>query len=86
MNTFLLRKTGPLLALATATLLGACGGSDYNDEQAAAEERRVPASANASTASWTQFVGDQGASDTLAPLDLSGAEPPVSETEEARVI
>ncbi|MCY7315393.1 MAG: hypothetical protein LH480_07150 [Rubrivivax sp.] len=81
----LLASAAPL-ALALTALLGACSNNDYDDDQIADQERRGPASATGATGAWTAFAAAQAPSDSLEPLDLTGVEPPLSETEEGRAI
>lgn len=63
------------------TLLGACGGS-HDDPLPPAAGNTVPASALASPAAFTSYVGMLPANDEAEPLDLDGVMPPVSDTDE----
>jgi hypothetical protein len=74
-----------LLALAGAAALAACGDSPQPD-LAAPAGNTVPASATASTAAWTAYTASLPASDTQEAVDVNGATPPTSETDEARPI
>lgn len=74
------------LALATATLLVACGGggSDDGKPAAAADPFEVPASAGQSNAGWVSYlVGlpDQPA-ENREPVSIDGFAPPTSDTDE----
>lgn len=69
------------LLSAALTLLGACGGS-HDEPLPPAAGNTVPASALASPAAFTGYVGGLAADDGAEPLDLDGVMPPVSDTDE----
>lgn len=75
-----------LLAAAAAAVatLAACGGSDDAPAQPPAATHEVPAAAMASTAALVDWGATLPASETLEPLDIATAMPPVSDTEEPR--
>lgn len=66
------------MTLAAAALLAACGGGGGP----VVDERLVPASATASPAAFTAFVGDLPASGVDSPLIVDGLLPPTSEVDE----
>jgi hypothetical protein len=63
------------------TLLSACGGS-HDAPPPAASGNSVPASALASPAAFSGFVGALVPDDGAEPLGVDGVMPPVSDTEE----
>jgi hypothetical protein len=69
------------LLSATLTLVAGCGGSD-DGPLPPAVGNTVPASALASPAAFTSYVGGLPADDSVEPLDLDGVMPPVSDTDE----
>ncbi len=69
------------LALASAVLAG-CGGDDESPVMAE-DDREVPASAVASPAAFSRYVGTLQPDDRAAPLTIAdGLRPPASEDEE----
>lgn len=69
-----------LLALASAALLAACGGGDSEPAAQPAVADKVPASAAASVAAYTQFAASLRRSETWPPLTMEGIVAPTSET------
>jgi hypothetical protein len=80
----IMRKTrlpGWAFALATAALLGACGGGGGDDSPAPLTE--VPDTALASPAAYTEFARSLAPLDAAEPLSLGRLEvAPTSETDE----
>jgi ABC-type glycerol-3-phosphate transport system substrate-binding protein len=75
------------LAAAGSLLLAACGDSptaDLTPQQP--QTNTVPASAQANITAWAAYTASLPASDSAEPVDVNGATPPVSDTEEARPI
>ena len=66
------------MASAASALLVACGGGGGP----VVDERVVPASATASPAAFTAYVGERLASDEDEPLIVDGLLPPTSEVDE----
>lgn len=76
---------GTLLAALTLAGLAGCGGGGGGESTAVtppATSNEVPASALASAAAFTLFVGSLGTSETQAPLDVATLVPPTSDTTE----
>ncbi len=76
-----------LAAAAAAVLLAACGGGNDSDappDPPSAND--VPASALASAAAYTTFVGSLALSATGQPLNVTGAVPPTTETGKPQAI
>lgn len=69
-----------IAGLALATLLTACGGGHDGDAPRAGD--RVPPGATASPEAFARYVGSLPADDRAEPLDLTGVEPPRSDTAE----
>jgi hypothetical protein len=76
------------VVLTTALLLGlsACGGGD--DEVVLTPAADVPTSATSTSEAYTNFVdaSTQTPSESAEPLDVSGVEPPTSETDEPALL
>lgn len=64
--------------LVAAILLAACGGGSHP----IVDDRVVPASATASPAAFTAFVGTLAPDDTAEPLIVEDLQPPVTDEEE----
>jgi len=75
-----------LAALATAALLAACGGSDFQSSPPATSE--VPASASQSIDGFVAYLKDlvASAADMLEPVDTSAVTGPVDDTSEPQKI
>ncbi len=65
-------------SLAAAALLAACGGGSHP----IVDDRVVPASATASPAAFTSFVGGLTPDDEAEPLIVEDLQPPVSDEDE----
>jgi len=77
-------KRRPLMLVCVATLtLAACGGNDDEMAGMADDPGQVPASATASVAAFTAYVGGLPATDVAEPLMLTGLVPPVSDSVES---
>jgi hypothetical protein len=75
-------------SLATAGLLAACGGDDFQNPPATSQ---VPASASASIDGFIAYLKqlvatDPTVADTLEPVDTSMVTPPVDETSEPQAV
>lgn len=70
---------------AAAGLMAGCGDGPYEPE-AAATPQTVPASATASTASYTAFAASLAITETGEPLSVDGVTPPTSESEEGAAV
>ena len=78
-------RRNALLALSTALLLAACGGSGDTAAHAGATViTEVPASATVSAEAYSGFASTLAAQsdDTAEPIDLAMVVPPTSETAE----
>ncbi len=73
------------LAASCGLLLAACN-DDSPEADTPPVDNTVPASAQASTAAWTSYTAALPDSDTAEPVDVNGAMPPVSDTEEPRPV
>ena len=77
-----------LAALAVASVLAACGGSDDSTPPPTSQ---VPASASASISGWIAYLQALVATpvataDTLEPVDTSMVTPPTDETSEPQSV
>ncbi len=83
-------KSSLLLALGACAALGlsGCGGSGGGNDVAtpAAVADTVPASANDSAQSFTEYAKNQKPTDVVEPLKLQQQLPPVSDTTEPFLI
>ena len=73
-----------LALLALVSLLAACG--DNPEAAAPTASNRVPASATASTAAWSQFAASLPASESQDPLDVNELTAPTSESDAPQAI
>jgi hypothetical protein len=82
-------KRRPLALVCVATLaLAGCGGNGDDRHSAAMADTpgQVPASATASAAAFSAYVGGLSASDSAEPLTLTGLVPPVGDADEPIVV
>lgn len=76
-------KATHIVSAALALLfLSACGGGGGNDDRPVAEEDTVPASALATSQSFSEWLGKRASNDVKEPLTMDGVLPPMSETDE----
>jgi hypothetical protein len=77
-----MRAIQAITALALAAGLAACGDGSSAEPAPPMASNEVPASATASTASFSQYAGSVKPSETTDPLTVDKVQPPTSETEE----
>jgi hypothetical protein len=71
-----------IAALALSAGLAGCGGGVSVEPAPPMASNEVPASATASTASFSKYAGSVQRSETADPLSVDKLRPPTSETDE----
>jgi ABC-type glycerol-3-phosphate transport system substrate-binding protein len=74
-----MKATRLLALLSVSAALAACGGGSPDEAQPSAPNE-VPASATASPAAYSQYVGSLAKTETGLPLEVNKVVPPTSET------